>query len=258
MSITTLFLIPVPPKLLAEPRYSRMDDCWKGDDYVIDSSWDERDEWDERLDRSAARRRALAMDLSSSHLPALRASKAPRTILVHTDASAPNEQPRSYDRIRKLWLDTDALELPDVADDIVVPKYEPPRTVKPLAAADIRVPLPEGAKHARLRSLEPEWALRQVRKRKPKPEELARVRAAVLVVDVENRFDALRAHYLGALRALGLTIEQTTKFIDFDCVEMTGKKARLFVSVSIQPSEANHAVFEVRVTWIEQLRPADR
>jgi hypothetical protein len=183
MSVDWLFLLPVPAAILSDA-YLEVDECWKGQDYVIEAG----DRWDPRLERDAKRRRDVAFAFTSTHLIALQASRKPRDILVMTDAAAPDERPRTYAQIRALWLEAGAFALPDVVDDVVAASH-----TAPLTPADVRIPFPEGTVRARLRRLDALYALEQMGRRQVSPEG---VRAGVVFVDVNGTDLAVLAkHY---------------------------------------------------------------
>jgi hypothetical protein len=253
MSVDWLFLIPVPRSLVSSDAYLDVDDFWKGEDYVIDLG----DRWDPRVARSATRRRALAVELTRTHLEALRRVKPPREIIVTTDAGAPDDRGRTYAKVRAEWLASGAFALPDVVDEIA--SSQEAISVAPLVPSDVRVPFPGGTRRARLRRLDPTFALQQLHgPRKVPPSSVAGVRAGVVLVDVDHAdLDALARHYRESLRALGMTPreDKPSKWIDERFVQMRGRAGPIEVSITARPN--TRGGLDVGVLWVERVSPID-
>jgi hypothetical protein len=253
MSVDWLFLIPVPPSMLSSDAYLDVEDFWKGDDYIIDTSGDR---WDPRVPKSTKRRRALALALTRTHLFALRRLKPPREIIVTTDAAAPDGRGESYTEARAAWLAHGGFTLPDVVDEILASEQSA-QAVPPLEPSDVRIPFPEGTRRARLRRLEPTHALQLLHGPGVVPPHKVRgVRAGVVLVDVDGGdLDALARHYQASLRALGMVprVETPSKWIDEKFVQMRGKRGDLEVSVTARPDPRGG--LDVGVLWIERVSP---
>jgi hypothetical protein len=248
MSVDWLFLIPVPPSHLASDAYLDVGEEWKGDDYVIELG----ERWDPRVERSAERRHAMALELTRRHLAALRGVGRPREVVVITDAGAPDERAPTYAAARSQWLGAGGFLLPDVLDE-VLPDEEAARAA--LQPADIRVALPDRTRRARLRRLDPVFALEQLHgSRKGAVNEVRGVRAGVILIEVEGEdLEKLARHYRSALRALGMKPreDKPSKWIEESFVQMRGRADGVDVSVTARPD--GRGGIGVSVLWIDRV-----
>ena len=205
------------------------------------------DRFDPRVLRSAAKRRALAIELTREHYDALASSPAPREILATNDAAGPGTRARTYEKAREAWLAAGAVALPDVFDQVRASRAALP----PLRPEDVRIPFPPGTRRARLRRLDPAFALHQVEGKPAAPARVAGARAGLVLVDVAHAdLRALGRQYRAALRALGLRVheERPSKWIDEDFVQLRGRAPGIVVSVTARPARDGA---EIGVTWIE-------
>jgi len=250
MSVEWLFLIPVPPSHLASDAYLDAGEEWKGDDYVIELG----NRWDPRVKRSAERRHAMALELTRRHLAALRRMGKPREVVVITDAGAPDERAPTYAEARSQWLNAGGFLLPDVLNEVLADE-EAARAAPPLQPADIRVALPDGTRRARLRRLDPVFALAQLHgSNKRAPNELRGIRAGVVLIEVEGEdLQKLARHYRSALRALGMRPreEKPSKWIEESFVQMRGRTDGVDVSVTVRPD--GRGGIGVSVLWIDRV-----
>jgi hypothetical protein len=258
MSVDLLYLLHVRPEdVVGHDDFLGVDDAWKGDDYVVMLG----DRWNPRWASDAALQRALALALTEEHWRALVRAPAPRDVLVLPDAGAPDRSSRDYAEVRATWLRSGAVRLPDVLDEIVDAKRTMLAT-RPLAPADVRIPLPDGTKRARLRRLDPAFAIQQIEQRPCGALRAAGWRAGVVLADVAADVDALRRFYAREMKAIGLRVkDERSKYIEETFFQLVGRAEGLLVSVYGAPSTEPRAagLTAVGVTWAEKpppLRPA--
>lgn len=257
MGIDELFLIPVPPAVLASDEYLDVDEESRGDDYIYVLG----DRWHEESYATPAQRRDVAFDLSRTHFTALRRVVGPREILVLPDVALSDRTSKSYAEEREAWLETGATVLPDL-----VPELESllrgAREIPPLVPADVAVPFPPGTLHARLRRLDAAYAFREIHARAPRAGELEQRRAGVVLVDAGTSLAAVHAHYTKALKALGLTVKddaKSSKWTGKPFVQLRGHKEGLDVVVTAHEDEEDErgestapGQLRIGVLWLER------
>lgn len=240
MSVDLLFLIRAPASVVRSDEYAEVGGSWKGSDYVIVQG----DRWDPLLGRSAARRRALALDLTGEHFRALSAAPCPREIVATTDAAVFETPRSSYVKVRALWLDAGALLLPDVVDAV-----RGARRVAPLQLSDIGIPLPRAARRPRLEPLDVAYAFRLMGSRPTMS--LAGARAGVLRLDIaSDDLEQAAEHYRSSLVALGIQpkIARPSKWLDEVFVQLRGRGGGVVTSVQLTPRVGGG--IDVAVLWI--------
>ncbi len=257
MGIDELFLIPVPPGVLASDEYLDVDEESRGDDYIYVLG----DRWHEENYATPTQRRDVSFELTRTHFTALRRVVGPREILVLPDVAHSDRTSRSYAEEREAWLETGATVLPDL-----VPELESllraAREIPPLVPADVAVPFPPGTLHARLRRLDAAYAFREIHARAPRQGELERRRAGVILVDAGTSLASVHAHYTKALKALGLTVKddaKSSKWTGKPFVQLRGHKDGLDVVVTAHEDEEDERAEEtapgqlrIGVLWLER------
>ncbi|MFO0673200.1 MAG: hypothetical protein U0235_26880 [Polyangiaceae bacterium] len=256
MGIDELFLIPVPPGVLASDEYLDVDEESRGDDYIYVLG----DRWHEENYATPTQRRDVSFELTRTHFTALRRVVGPREILVLPDVAHSDRTSRSYAEEREAWLETGATVLPDLVPELesLASRARDPAFVP----ADVAVPFPPGTLHARLRRLDAAYAFREIHARAPRQGELERRRAGVIPVDAGTSLASVHAHYTKALKALGLTVKddaKSSKWTGKPFVQLRGHKDGLDVVVTAHEDEEDERAEEtapgqlrIGVLWLER------